>query len=183
MNKTEQIEQIEQIKLRVFITMSEQNPIKPTEISDNQSLKNVVRLSAKQYHAIELILAGKSDAQIAETVGKRRNTIWQWRNHNPQFIAALNQRQKQLQEESVKQMENLCSQSLEVIERALDDVGELKPGVQLALAVIRASISQFNLLRLQAEPNHFAIDDRVNDTQPNKGSAAIVTLYPQPPVS
>ncbi len=89
-------------------------------------------LSPKKRIALELILAGQTDAQVGAAIGKGRNTIWSWRKHDPQFIAALNQRRSWLQNESVEQMNALCSQSIQLLEKAVE-----KGDTELALGVIQ----------------------------------------------
>lgn len=94
--------------------------------------KEKFELSPKKRIALELILAGQTDAQVGAAIGKGRNTIWSWRKHDPQFIAALNQRRSCLQSESVEQMNNLCSQSIQLLEKAVE-----KGDTELALSVIQ----------------------------------------------
>jgi DNA-binding CsgD family transcriptional regulator len=94
--------------------------------------KEKFELSPKKRIAVELILAGQTDAQVGAAIGKGRNTIWSWRKHDPQFIAALNQRRSCLQSESVAQMNVLCSQSIQLLEKAVE-----KGDTELALSVIQ----------------------------------------------
>ena len=47
------------------------------------------RLSDDQVRAIPLIIEGKTDAQVGEALGKRRETINRWRNQDKQFIKEL----------------------------------------------------------------------------------------------
>jgi DNA-binding CsgD family transcriptional regulator len=100
--------------------------------SQKIELKENFELSPKKRIALELILAGQTDAQIGAAIGKKRNTIWSWRKHDPQFIAALNQRRTRLQNESVEQMNVLCSQSIQLLEKAVE-----KGDTELALGVIQ----------------------------------------------
>ena len=94
--------------------------------------KEKFELSPKKQIALELILAGQTNAQVGAAIGKGRNTIWSWRKHDPQFIAALNQRRTRLQNESVEQMNVLCSQSIQLLEKAVE-----KGDTELALSVIQ----------------------------------------------
>ncbi len=94
--------------------------------------KQKFELSPKKRIALELILAGQTDAQVGAAIGKGRNTIWSWRKHDAQFIAALNQRRSCLQSESVEQMNALCSQSIQLLEKAVE-----KGDTELALSVIQ----------------------------------------------
>ena len=100
--------------------------------SQKTESKEKFELSPKKRIALELILAGQTDAQVGAAIGKGRNTIWSWRKHDPQFIAALNQRRSWLQNESVEQMNALCSQSIQLLEKAVE-----KGDTQLALSVIQ----------------------------------------------
>ena len=94
--------------------------------------KEKFELSPKKRIALELILAGQTDAQVGAAIGKGRNTIWSWRKHDPQFIAALDERSSLLKSESVKQMNALCSQSIQLLEKAVE-----KGDTELALGVIQ----------------------------------------------
>ena len=100
--------------------------------SQKTESKEKFELSPKKRIALELILAGQTDAQVGAAIGKGRNTIWSWRKHDPQFIAALNQRRSWLQNESVEQMNALCSQSIQLLEKAVE-----KGDTELALGVIQ----------------------------------------------
>ena len=100
--------------------------------SQKTESKEKFELSQKKQIALELILAGQTNAQVGAAIGKGRNTIWSWRKHDPQFIAALNQRRSWLQNESVEQMKALCSQSIQLLEKAVE-----KGDTELALGVIQ----------------------------------------------
>jgi hypothetical protein len=49
-------------------------------------------LTAQQRSAIDLILAGANDRQVAEQVGVHRVTVTNWRLHDPDFQIALSSR-------------------------------------------------------------------------------------------
>ena len=100
--------------------------------SQKTESKEKFELSQKKQIALELILAGRTDAQVGAVIGKGRNTIWSWRKHDPQFIAVLNQRRNRLKSESVEQMNVLCSQSIQLLEKAVE-----KGDTELALSVIQ----------------------------------------------
>lgn len=57
-----------------------------------KSSKNRNDLTITQLNAIDCLVAGKTDGDTAEVVGVTRQTVNGWRNHNPEFIAALNAR-------------------------------------------------------------------------------------------
>jgi len=52
------------------------------------------QLSIKQQNAIDLLIQGKSDRKTAEAIGVSRQTVTNWRNNNPVFIAELNKQRK-----------------------------------------------------------------------------------------
>ena len=54
------------------------------------------QLTPQQETAIDLILAGQNDREVAEAVGKSRSTINVWRNRDPLFMATLNDRRQQV---------------------------------------------------------------------------------------
>ena len=54
------------------------------------------QLTPQQETAIDLILAGKNDREVAESIGKSRSTINVWRNQDPLFMATLNNQRQQV---------------------------------------------------------------------------------------
>src|SRR5688500_13203893 len=49
-------------------------------------------LSVAQLNAVDLLVTGTGDREVAEAVGVTRQTVCGWRNHDPAFVAALNAR-------------------------------------------------------------------------------------------
>ena len=89
------------------------------------------QLSIEQESAIEHLLQGKSDRATAEAVGVSRQTVWEWRNHDPLFIAELNRRRYELWSEAKARMKSLANRALDVVELQL---GSGDPKVALAAA-------------------------------------------------
>jgi hypothetical protein len=58
------------------------------------------QLSQEQMNAIEHLLRGQSDRSVAEAAGVSRQTIWEWRNHDPLFIAELNRQRFEMWQEA-----------------------------------------------------------------------------------
>ena len=48
------------------------------------------QLSQEQMNAVEHLIQGKSDRAVSEAAGVSRQTVWEWRNRDPLFIAELN---------------------------------------------------------------------------------------------
>ena len=51
-------------------------------------------LNEKQQQAIQLLLVGQTDQQVADAVGVTRQTVNQWKNQDPVFVARMNREKK-----------------------------------------------------------------------------------------
>ena len=89
------------------------------------------QLSQEQQNAIEHLLQGRSDRATAEAVGVSRQTVWEWRNKNPVFIAELNRGRAELWGEAKERLRALANRALDVVELQL---GSDDPKASLAAA-------------------------------------------------
>ena len=71
-------------------------------------------------NSIEHLLQGKSDRAVAEAVGVSRQTISEWKNHDPLFIAELNRQRSELWWEAHQRLKSLANRALDVVELQLD---------------------------------------------------------------
>lgn len=78
------------------------------------------QLSIEQQNAIDLLIQGKSDKATAEAVGVSRQTVWEWRNRDPLFIAELNRQRSELWSEARERLKSLANRALDVLESQLD---------------------------------------------------------------
>jgi hypothetical protein len=78
------------------------------------------QLSIAQENALEHLLRGQSDRAAAEVVGVSRQTVCDWRNNDPLFIAELNQRRVELWREARERLKSLANHALDVVELHLD---------------------------------------------------------------
>ena len=78
------------------------------------------QLSIEQANALEHLLQGQSDRAVAEAVGVARQTIWEWRNHDPLFIAELNRQKSEMWREARERLKSLANRALDVVELHLD---------------------------------------------------------------
>ena len=90
------------------------------------------KLNVKQERAIELILAGQSDGKVAKEVGVTRQTICAWRLHNPEFIATLNTRRRELFDGAQDRLRSMLPQALDRLASELDG----PQGWRVALRII-----------------------------------------------
>lgn len=74
------------------------------------------QLSIEQSNAIEHLLQGQSDRAAADAVGVARQTIWEWRNHDPLFIAELNRQRSEMWQEARERLKSLANRALDVVE-------------------------------------------------------------------
>jgi hypothetical protein len=72
-------------------------------------------------NAIDLLVLGQSDAQVAEQVGVTRQTIGQWRHDSPRFLSELNRRRQGVWQAAHDRFRALMQKAIERIEVALDD--------------------------------------------------------------
>ena len=77
------------------------------------------QVTPQQETALDLILAGQSDREVAGAVNRTRQTICEWR-HDPVFAAALNTRRTELWGHSIDRLRGLLPKALDVLEGALD---------------------------------------------------------------
>jgi hypothetical protein len=100
-------------------------------MSETTKLDKTRQLSIEQQNAIDNLLQGQSDRAVAEAVGVSRQTVWEWRNRNPVFIAELNRRRFELWDEAQERMKSLANRALDVVELQL---GSGDPKASLAAA-------------------------------------------------
>jgi len=96
-----------------------------------------VELSIEQENAIELLITGKSDREVAEVCGLSRQTVNDWKNNNARFIAELNRRRAALWESDLDWLRSLVSSSISIL--AEDLQGENKKARrEAAIHILRA---------------------------------------------
>ncbi|MFA5543730.1 MAG: helix-turn-helix domain-containing protein, partial [Bacilli bacterium] len=96
------------------------------------------QLSVKQENAIDLLLQGQSDREVAEAVGVTRQTVTGWRNDNASFAAELNRRRQEVWGGQVERLRLLVKQAVDVLEENLNQTGNLQLKQAAAVHVLRA---------------------------------------------
>jgi len=95
-------------------------------------------LTDKQELAVELMLAGMSDGDIAERARVSRKTINTWRNQNEDFRAVLAKRRKATRERHQDELSGLVSEAIGVMREAMQE-GDIVTRLRAAQAVLRTS--------------------------------------------
>jgi len=100
--------------------------------TDDYEKTPLMTLSIEQQNAIELLLAGYSDREVAERVGKCRETVTKWRLYHPAFKAELNSQRRELWNNSLERLRSLVPKAISALEDALNDPASLnRPRVAL----------------------------------------------------
>jgi hypothetical protein len=97
------------------------------------SYKREQGLTIEQLNAIDLLVIGKTDQEVADIVGVNRVTVTKWRNYDIYFQAELNKRRKEIWNSSLDRMRALLPKAMERLERELDS----KHGWKIALEVLK----------------------------------------------
>jgi len=87
-------------------------------------------LTIEQLNAIDLLVTGKSDQEVADKVGVNRVTVTSWRLYDPYFQAELNRRRKETWGASVDRMRALLPKAFDVLEQAINN-GDVKAALEL----------------------------------------------------
>ena len=86
-------------------------------------------ISPKQLRAIELLLAGMSDSEVAEKLNVNRSTIFRWKKDDPLFIATYNQFVDSINQASLKkeiEIRNLALEAMKELLKSKDDAVRLR---------------------------------------------------------
>lgn len=91
-------------------------------------------LTVEQLNAIDLLVCGEVDREVALAVGVHRTTVTNWRNKDPDFQAELNRRRKEIWSSSVDRLRSLLPVALDALEHELQHG---KDRARVALEVMR----------------------------------------------
>jgi len=72
-------------------------------------------LSIDQENAIDLLIQGQNDRQVAEAIGVTRQTVCDWRNHNPDFAAELAARRADYWGAHTGRLRHIASAAIDVL--------------------------------------------------------------------
>jgi hypothetical protein len=90
-------------------------------------------LSVEQDNAIDLLLTGQSDREVAAAVGVTRWAVQGWRTSHPLFMATLAQRREEVFGVAVHRLRSLLGKALENIAGAIE-AGDVKSSFELVKA-------------------------------------------------
>jgi hypothetical protein len=96
------------------------------------------RIDSKQDLALTAIVAGATDAEAAAKAGVRRETVHRWRHADPDFIAELARRRRELWDGQVEQLRQLFAKAIGALSDALDTSSPPMVRLKAASVVLRA---------------------------------------------
>ncbi len=95
------------------------------------------RLTPEQLNAIDLLILGKTDKEVAETIGVGRNTISKWYK-NAFFIAELNVKREELWTDSKLRLKSLAHEAVNVLTNGLHSSDE-KIAITAAVHILKVT--------------------------------------------
>jgi len=87
-------------------------------------------LTIEQLNAVELLVMGKTDKEVAEAVGVNRVTVTKWRLYDPYFQAELNRRRKEIWGVVVDRFRSLLLKALNTVEKAIEE-GDARTAIEI----------------------------------------------------
>jgi len=100
-----------------------------------QERSEAPKLTPEQLNAIDLLIFGKTDKEVAETIGVGRNTISKWYK-NAFFIAELNARREELWKDSKNRLKALVHDAVNILSNGLNSSDE-KVAVTSAVHILK----------------------------------------------
>jgi uncharacterized protein YjcR len=121
-------------------------------------------LDTKKERMIELYFEGKTDGEIAEALGVRRETVNQWKHHDAEVVAEINRIIEERKQRFQTRMNKLIEKSFGVLEKSLDD-GEVS--VKVAMEILKLagsaglikSIYEHGPINLEAVRSKITLDE------------------------
>ena len=111
---------------------------------DKTRQSNAIILEPTQEKAVELMLAGVSDTEIAKKIKVTRQTVNYWRNQDIDFIYELQMRRSQVRDSCRDELIDLYKVAIEEIKKGLKNK-DPKIRLQVAMQIVRLPALQENL--------------------------------------
>ena len=96
-----------------------------------------MRLSPKQFTALDSLILGNSVSKTAEQLGVARQTVSEWLNQDAEFRAELNRRRAELWSGVADRMRALVPRAIGILEGEIDSRGPM--AVSAAVHVLKAT--------------------------------------------
>ena len=94
------------------------------------------KVNAKQARAVELVVKGMTDGEVAKKIGVSRQIVNTWRNHDAGFMYLVETRRQAIEEAHQDKLNSLIEKSLEIVGKALE-TGDEETKLKMAMYVLR----------------------------------------------
>ncbi len=105
-------------------------------MSDDKQQYPLLSLTIEQQKAIDLLMTGLSDREVAEPVGVARETVTRRRNRHPAFRAELNGRRRALWDQGLDRMRRLFPEAVEGLRNVVKDPAN-KNAPRVAMEIVK----------------------------------------------
>ncbi len=120
----------------------------------NEILAVIMPLNIAQENAIDLLIHGKTDGDAAAVVGVTRQTVNEWRNHNPAFIAEMNARRQEIYGAHGERLRALVPKAIDALEKTFE-YGDPKERLTAAVHILKA-VGLYGAITAPAGPTEAA---------------------------
>jgi hypothetical protein len=93
------------------------------------------KLTPEQLNAVDLLILGKTDREVSELVGVRRETVTKW-HKNPFFSAELNSRREELWADAKLRLKALAHEAVNTLSNGLHSADE-KVAITVAVHILK----------------------------------------------
>jgi hypothetical protein len=100
-----------------------------------QERSEAPKLTPEQLNAVDLLILGKTDREVAEAVGVRRETVTKW-HKNPFFSAELSIKREELWVDAKLRLKALAHEAVNVLTRGLSSTDE-KVAITSAVHILK----------------------------------------------
>ncbi len=115
------------------MTLTKEQISKTFELMQERS--DAPKLTPEQMNAVDLLILGKTDREVAEAVGVRRETVTKW-HKNPFFSAELSIRREELWVDAKIRLKALVHEAVNVLTRGLSSADE-KVAITAAVHILK----------------------------------------------
>src|SRR6266511_762838 len=102
----------------------------PTKTNKSLHVPRFKPLSLAQENAIDLLVTGQTDGEVAAAIGVNRGTVWGWRHEHPIFQAELNRRRLELFNAPQQRLRTLAAKAVENVATAIE-AGDLRTSLEV----------------------------------------------------
>jgi hypothetical protein len=110
----------------------------------HKEVQSSAGLSLKQKNAIDLLVTGLYDREVAEKVSVQRETVTRWRLYDSDFRIELDRARYALWSKYADKMRSLLPKALRVVDEGLEHEGFLGDRLKLALSILKIAKLDFN---------------------------------------